>query len=233
MDVMERQHGWPEAGARRFNLAAAKDDQRNLGRHAEANRSAYGAQAAIDVETRCVRSRVGAGLVGLSLDVNLVRRLEQRPLEQSRNVIRDEPRRRQTVIENFHLDLPAVRVPRERKFDAEFGSAIETVGIVRQQNVRDVPAYKRLDVRERLRSMAVEVAFFLVIDADEVELRATKFEDGVFLAQHLHAMLRVKLFGKLFRVRIDLVIAVAAEDTERRMKAANLFDAIFDRVVRS
>src|SRR6185312_10842781 len=170
---------------------------------------------------------------GLSLDVNLERRLEQRPLEQSRNVIRDESRGRQTVIENFHLDLPAVRVPRERKFDAEFGSAIETVGIVRQHNVGDIPAYKRLDVRESLRSMAVEVAFFLVIDADEVELRATKFEDGVFLAQHLHAMLRVKLFGELFRVRIDLVIAVAAEDTERRMKAANLFDAIFDRVVRS
>ena len=50
----------------------------------------------------------------------------------------------------------------------------------------------------------------LVIDADEVELRAIMLDLAILLAQQRHAMLPEKQLGLVFGIRVDLVIPVAA-----------------------
>src|SRR5260370_28657542 len=84
---------------------------------------------------------------------------EERALIKAGDVVGDESRGTQAMVEDFDLDLSAVRVTRKGKLDAEFGSAIERVGIVRKQNVRHVAADQPLDIRKGLLPLAAARRF--------------------------------------------------------------------------
>src|SRR5467141_911658 len=132
-------------------LSRAQDNQANFGRDAEAYWGADSAQAAIHVDMshwarsggeerraerasgRRVRSRTVSG-----------GRRKERTLVKAGNVVGDEARWAQAMIKDFDLDLSAMGVTGERKLDAEFGSAIERVGIVGQENVGHVAPDERL-----------------------------------------------------------------------------------------
>src|SRR5258708_17667288 len=94
---------------------------------------------------------------------------EERTLVKAGDVVGDEARGAETMVEDFDLDLSAMGMTGERKFDAELGGAIESIGIVREENVRHVAANERFDTGESLLPLAAGRAFALVIDADEIE----------------------------------------------------------------
>src|SRR5215469_17836503 len=119
----------------------------------------------------------------------------------------------------------------EAELDAEFRGAVERIRIMGEQDVGYIAANERLDVGEHLHFAAARHAFTLVIDAHQVQLRALVIDDGVFAAEHFHACLLVKALGEVFGAGINLVIAIAAIDTERGMQAADFVDTIVDRVV--
>src|SRR5690348_17729362 len=97
------------------------------------------------------------------------------------------------MVKDFDLDLSAVRVTGEGKFDAEFGSAIEGVGIMRKENVGHIPPDERFNARKSLLALAARSAFTLVINADEIEMRAPETDSSVFLAQQFHTSLCVEI----------------------------------------
>src|SRR5882762_6408677 len=82
------------------------------------------------------------------------RRGEKRALVEAGDVIGDEARGAEAMIEDFHLDLAAVGVAGERKLNAKLRGAIKAVRIVREKNVGHVPADERLDAGQRLLSLA-------------------------------------------------------------------------------
>src|SRR5262249_22509049 len=106
-------------------LGSAKGQQRDFRRNAQAHRSAYGTEAAIHVQDRMAVLRievreVKACRLGRALPCAIVlRRREQRTLVGTRNVVGDETRRTQAMVEDFDLNLTAVRVPGERKLDSQ------------------------------------------------------------------------------------------------------------------
>src|SRR5260370_23444806 len=116
---------------------------------------------------------------------------EERALVKAGDVVGDESRGAQAMVEDFDRNLAAVGVTGEGKLDGEFGGAIERVGIVRKQNVRHVAANQPLDIRKGLLLLAVARPFALVIDADEVEGGALESNLSVFVAQQFHNGLRV------------------------------------------
>jgi hypothetical protein len=134
------------------------------------------------------------------------------------------------MVEDFDLDLSAVGVTGEGKLDAELGSAIKGIGIVREENVGHIAPDERFDAGERLLSLAGARAFALVIDADEVEGGALEGNHSVFLAKEFHARLRVVKSCFVFRAGVDFMVAVASPGAERSVKTANLIDAIGDRI---
>src|SRR4029077_15182940 len=228
----------PNSAAARWldRLGGAKDDQADFGRDAQAYWSADSAKAAIHVdmshrgrgrgEERGTEQPSGGG-VGSSAFIESGR--EEGALVEAGDVVRDEARGTEAMVENFDLDLSAVSVTGERKLYAEFGGAIESIGIVRKQNVGHVAPDKRLNASESLLALATGSPFALVIDADEIELRALKTNLRVFVAQHSHARLRVEVGGFVFGASVDFVIAVAAPGAEGSVKTANFLDAIGDR----
>ena len=60
------------------------------------------------------------------------------------------------MVENFHLDLAAVSVTRERQLDAQLGGAMERIGIVGEENVGHVSAHEGLNIRQNL--LALDLA---------------------------------------------------------------------------
>ena len=75
------------------------------------------------------------------------------------------------MVKDFHLNLATVSMSGQRKLDAEFGSAMERVWIVREENIGHVAADQRLDIRKGLLLLAIAHPFALVVDADKIELR--------------------------------------------------------------
>src|SRR5712692_3982525 len=216
-------------------LGGAKDDEADFGRDAQAYWSADSTQAAVDVDMRHGRrsggeergaERPSGGRVRGSAFIGSGG--EQGALVEAGDVVGDEARGAQAMVEDFDLDLSAMGVAGERKFDAEFGGAIESIGIVREENVRHVAADERLHASESLLALAAGSAFALVVDADEIELCALESNLGVFVAQQFHAGLGVEISGFVFRTRVDFVVAVATPNAERSVKTANFVDAIGD-----
>src|SRR5713101_2374730 len=214
-------------------LGGAKDDQADFGRYAEAYWSADGAESAVHVDVRHGRRRRGeerraerqsGGGVRSGAFIGGGR--EERALVRTSDVVGDEARGAEAMVENFDLDLSAVGVASEGKFDAEFGGSIESIGIVREENVGHVAADQRLDESESLLALAARSAFALVIDADEIERGTLESNLRVFLAQQLHAGLGVEISRFVFRASVDFVVAVAAPGAKGRVKTANFVDAI-------
>src|SRR5260370_33099721 len=129
----------------RSGLGAPEDDETDFGRHAEAYGSADRSQASVHVDMghgrllrregrRAERSSRGSVRSGTIIESGR----EERALIKAGDVVGDESRGTQAMVEDFDLNLSAVGVTREGKLYAEFGGAIERVGIVRKQNVRHV-----------------------------------------------------------------------------------------------
>src|SRR5882762_300289 len=117
---------------------------------------------------------------------------EKRALVEAGDVIGDEARGAEAMVEDFDLNLSAVGVAGEGKLDAEFGGAIEGVGIVGKEKIGHVAADESLDASESLLALATRSPLALVIDADEIERSAFERNLCVFLAQQLHASLPVE-----------------------------------------
>src|SRR5437879_694491 len=78
--------------------------------------------------------------------------------------------------------------------------------------------------------MAAGGALALVIDAEKVEVCTAKRELHIFVAKQLHARFRKEALGSIFGPGVNLVIAVATENTEGRAKLAYFVNAIGERV---
>src|ERR1700745_2441158 len=63
-----------------------------------------------------------------------------------------------------------------------------------------------------------------------MEPSTLKRNDGGFVAQEFHTDPREQLLRAVFGLRVDFVVAVATVDAKRRGKAANFFNAFFERV---
>src|SRR5882724_3114295 len=215
----------------RGRLGAAKDEQRDFRRNAEADGSADGAEAAVDVDVGHGSRMHGHRRLVTGRGSTLVDGCrEQRALVESGDVIGDETRGTEAMVEDFHLDLAAMRVACERKFDAKLGGAIKAVWIVRKKNIRHVAAHERFDIGQSLLSLAVGSALALIIHADEIELRTFESELRIFVAQELHAGLRIEIGRFVFHTRVNLMVAVAAPSAKGRVQTTDLIDAIGNRV---
>src|SRR6184192_2291797 len=62
-------------------------------------------------------------------------RRKKRTLVKARDVVGNEARGTEAVVKDFHLNLATVSMSSQRKLDAEFGSAMERVWIVREENI--------------------------------------------------------------------------------------------------
>src|SRR6266404_8837815 len=130
---------------------------------------------------------------------------EKRALVEAGDVIGDEARGAEAMVEDFHLDLAAVGVPGERKLDAKLRGAIEAVRIVRKKDIGHVAADERLDAGQRLLSLAAGSALALIVYADEIEPRAFESNLRVLVAQELHAGLRIAISRFILHTRVNLV----------------------------
>src|SRR5258708_21062992 len=155
---------------------------------------------------------------------------EKRALGKAGDLVRNKARGAEAMVENFRLDLGGVGVGGEGKLDAEVGCAIEGIGIVREENVGHVAADEGLKLRERLDLLASCRALALIVNADEIELRAPKRELGIFLAEKLQTGLSKEALRFLFGAGVNFVVAIAAPDAKRRAQPANFVDAISERV---
>src|SRR5258708_22072051 len=134
------------------------------------------------------------------------------------------------MVENFHVDLAAVGVAGEGKLNAEFGGAIEGIGIVREENIGHVAADEGLKLRERLDLLAASRALALIVNADKIELRAPERELGIFLAEKLQTGLGKEALRLVFGAGANFMVAIAAPDAKRRAQPANFVDAISERI---
>ena len=92
-------------------LSAAQREQRNFRRHAEPHWSADGAESAVHIN-RGVRAVQSCGVQEF-LRGDGLGRSEQRPHVETGDVVGDEARGTQAVVENFDLNLAAVSVAGE------------------------------------------------------------------------------------------------------------------------
>src|ERR1700730_1256328 len=134
------------------------------------------------------------------------------------------------VIENFHLNLASVRMPGQRQLNAQLRRTIESVGIMREQNVWHIAANQRSKIGKHLQAVATGTTLALVVDAKEIKLGAVKCELRIFVAKQLHARLCKEVLCGVFSPSVNFMIAVAPENAERRVKLAYLIDAIGQRV---
>jgi hypothetical protein len=125
-------------------LGSAQYNQSDFRWHAQTHGGADCAKAAIDVNICHPRRRGGErqwnGTMsrGSSLPVGSGRK--KRALVQTGDVVGDEARGAEAMVEDFDLDLATVGVAGKRKLDAEFRGAIETVGIVGKEDIGNVAA---------------------------------------------------------------------------------------------
>ena len=136
------------------------------------------------------------------------------------------------MIENFHLDLPAVGMSGQAKLDPHLRSARKRIRIVRKQNIRNVFANQRFDQSQHRMHLAECRTLALVIHADQIEFGVVPGDFNAFLAQQIHTVLREKALRLGFHVGINFVVAVAAPHPQRRVQLAQLSDAILQRIVR-
>ncbi len=137
------------------------------------------------------------------------------------------------MIQDFHLNLAAVRVTGERQLNAEFGGAIERIRIVREENIGDIATHQRLDTRKKLLLLSAAVVFTLIIHAEQIELGALERNLLVRMAEQLHPCLSIEIACFIFRVRIDFVIAIAAPSPQGRIQMADLVHAVGNRITRA
>src|SRR5690348_4760574 len=93
------------------------------------------------------------------------------------------------TVEDFDGDLAAMGVSGEAEFNAQFGGPVEAVGIVREQDVGDVTTDKSVYAVEHRRLWSFDHVIALVVNADEIELRAIEFDLATLLAKQRHAVL--------------------------------------------
>src|SRR5437879_7638160 len=74
---------------------------------------------------------------------------KERALVEAGDIVGDEARGAEAMVENFHLNLAAVGVAGERKLDAQLRGTIKTIWIVRKKNIGHVAADERLDAAPR------------------------------------------------------------------------------------
>src|SRR5215467_4178777 len=102
---------------------AAQYQQGNFRRYAQPHRRTHGSETAVHIDCRMRALQRG------SMQKLLRRygpgRSEKWPHVQAGDIVGDEPRRAQTVIENLHLNLPAMGVHRKRKLHAQLRSAVK------------------------------------------------------------------------------------------------------------
>ena len=162
--------------ARERWLGGTEDDQADFGRDSETDGGADSAETAINVnmrhgngsgieERRTERASDGSVRVGALIRSGG----KERALIETSDVVGDKARGAEAMVEDLDLDLSAVRVASERKLDAEFGGAIESVGIVRKEDVGHIAPDERLDASESLLTLAAGSALALIVNADEIE----------------------------------------------------------------
>ena len=76
------------------------------------------------------------------------------------------------MIEDLHLNLPAVSVAGKGQLDAKLSGPIEGIWIVGKKNIGHVATYQRFNRDEHLLALSTAVVFALIIHADQIELRA-------------------------------------------------------------
>src|SRR5450755_3948312 len=103
-----------------MRLSAAQNDESDFRRNTDAHRRAYRAESPIDINRGqpfgsafFVRNPRSLGISLRAARGHIERRSEERALIMPRNVIGDEPRGAEAVIENLNLDLAAVGVSGE------------------------------------------------------------------------------------------------------------------------
>src|SRR5260370_3468933 len=122
----------------------------------------------------------------------------ERPEVRTCDVIGDEASGTEAVIEDFHLDLAAMRVAGERQLNSQLRSAIERVGIVRKQNIWHVSTNERSKVGKHLQAMAARGALALIIGAEKIEMGAAKRQLHILVANQLHSGLRNETLRRPF-----------------------------------
>src|ERR1700730_15837550 len=95
-------------------LCAAKDEERNFRRDAEADGSANGAKSTIDVEHRCGRLPNQRWVNGPRTHQHFASGRKERALVEAGDVVGNETRGGEAMVEDFDLDLSTVRVACER-----------------------------------------------------------------------------------------------------------------------
>src|SRR5271166_5279557 len=136
--------------------------------------------------------------------------LRHRQLVQARYKAGHEPCRTPRVLEDFYVDLAAVGVACETQLDAESGSAVEGIWVVRKQYVNHVLADKRFDAAQRGQYRPGQMDVALVVDADQVKVLAIPIELGGRVPKQFHAVILKEGFGRVFGVRIDFVVAITS-----------------------
>src|SRR5260370_32569035 len=219
-----------------FGLCGAQRNQRDFRRDAEAHGGSDGAQSPIDIEYRerrlgvaKRRRHVASRVVSISKSAVIRRGHRERPEVRTGNVISNEASGTEAVIEDLHLDLAAVRVACERQLNSQLRSAIERVGIVREQNIWHVSTNERSKGGKQRQAMAARGGRALITDAEKIEMGAAKRELDIFVAKQLHAGLRKEALRGVFGAGINFMIAVAPETSQGRPKQANIVYANFQR----
>src|ERR1700745_1157605 len=159
-----------------FGLGGAQRNQRDFRWDAEAHGGSDGAESAIDIEHGERRlgvaesRRVVAGQAVPIFKRAVIRRgHRERPEVRTGNVIGDEASGTEAMIEDFPLDLAAMRMAGERQLYAQLRGAIKRVGIVRKQNIRHVSTNERSKVGKHLQAMATRGALALIGDAEAIK----------------------------------------------------------------
>src|SRR5579862_4446714 len=155
----------------------------------------------------------------------------ERTLKQAGGIWREELGRAEAMIQNLDAHLPAMRVAGKHQLDAEFRCARKRIGIVRKENVGHITAHQGVRVHEHDETAATGAAGELVIDADEIELRAAPTDLRVLLPEKFHTVLGEKLGGQMLSVRINLMISVATPHAQGRAEAGEFADASLEGII--
>src|SRR5689334_5667784 len=174
-------------------LGSSQGEQSDFWLDTEASRNADCSQSAIHVEMCLRRAAVHGERVSPG------------------NKIGHKARRRNGVIDDFYFDLSAMRVTSEAEFNPEFGRARKAVRIVREQDIRYIAPYQRLNIHQHGQALA------LIINSDQIELLALPAQRGIFVTQQAHAVSLEEILRVVLGICVDLVVAIAAPGSEGRL----------------
>src|SRR5437899_10913664 len=73
-------------------------------------------------------------------------RRKKRTLVKARDVVGNEARGTEAVVKDLHLNLATVSMSGQRKLDAEFCSATDSVWMVREAHIGRIAADQRVDI---------------------------------------------------------------------------------------